>query len=126
MILHLDTHVLVRLYAGDRAFFPARALTALDHARLVYSPMVELEMQYLYEVGRIKATPDEMLPYLADKIALSPDETPYIVVARTARLLSWTRDPFDRLITAAAVATNQPLLTRDTLIRENYERAFWD
>ena len=125
MILHLDTHVVVRLYAGERHHFPPRAQAALDHARLVYSPVAELEVQYLYEVGRISVGPETILPYLADRIGLAPDETPFVVVARAARELSWTRDPFDRLITAGAIAANQPLLTREREIRRHYAAAFW-
>ncbi|MDA3948215.1 MAG: PIN domain-containing protein [Spirochaeta sp.] len=126
MILHLDTHVVIRLYAGERERFPSRAHAALDHARLVYSPVVELEVQYLHEIGRITAGPEMIFPYLADRIGLAPDDTPYVVVARAARALSWTKDPFDRLITAAAVASNHPLLTRDQTIRDRYAAAFWD
>ena len=126
MILHLDTHVVVRLYAGDRERFPPRAQAALDHARLVYSPIVELEVQYLHEIGRITVGPDTILPYLTDRIGLAVDETPYVVVVRASRGLSWTRDPFDRLITAAAIVSNRSLLTRDRTIRDHYEGAFWD
>ena len=67
-----------------------------------------------------------IVPYLVDRIGLTPDDTPYIVVARAARALSWTRDPFDRLITAAASVSNHPLLTPDQTIRDHYAAAFWD
>ena len=126
MTLHLDTHVVVYLYAGERRRFPSRAQVALDHARLVYSPIVELEVQYLHEIGRLTAGPAVIFPYLADRVGLAPDDTPYVVVTRAARALSWTRDPFDRLITAAAIASNQPLLTRDQTIRDHYSAAVWD
>ena len=126
MILHLDTQVVVRLYAGDRDHFPSRAVAALDHGRLVYSPVVELEVQYLYEIGRITAGPEVIFPYLADRTGLAPDDTPYLVVVREARRLTWTRDPFDRLITAAALASGRPLLTRDRAIRDHYADAVWD
>jgi PIN domain nuclease of toxin-antitoxin system len=126
VILHLDTPVVVRLYAGDRDHFPPRAVAALDHSRLVYSPVVELELQYLYEIGRITAGPEAIFPYLADRTGLAPDDTPYLVVVREARRLSWTRDPFDRLITAAALASGRPLLTRDRAIRDHYADAIWD
>ena len=126
MILHLDTHVVVWLYAGNRERFPARARAALDHARRVYSPVVGLELQFLHEVGRISVNPAGILDYLRDRIALVPDETPYLVVARAAQALGWTRDPFDRLITAAASAGGCPLLTRNRTIRSNYAGAVWD
>jgi hypothetical protein len=73
--------------------------------------------------GRITAGPTEIFPHLADRVGLAPDDTPYMVVARSARALSWTRDPFDHLITAAAIASNRPLLTRDKTIRHHYPAA---
>ena len=125
MILHLDTHVVVWLYAGDRTRFPARARATLDHARLVYSPVLGLELAFLREIGRITVEPERILSYLRDRIALVPDETPNLVVARKAEALPWTRDPFDRLITAAAAAGNCPLLTRNRSILANYAHAIW-
>lgn len=126
MILHLDTHVVVWLYAGDRTRFPARAQAALDHGRLVYSPVVGLELAFLNEIGRITEEPVRILDYLRDRIGLLPDETPYLVAVRAAESLIWTRDPFDRLITGAAVAGNHPLLTRDRIIRTHYHNAVWN
>lgn len=121
-----ETHIVVNLFVGDKERFPTRALAALDHSRLVYSPIVELEIQYLYEVGRIAVGADTILSYLTDRIALAPDDTPYLVVVRAAASLRWTRDPFDRLIVTGAIASKQPLLTRDRLIRDNYSEAYWD
>jgi PIN domain nuclease of toxin-antitoxin system len=92
----------------------------------VYSPVVELEVQYLHEIGRISVGPEVIFPYLADRIGLAPDDTPYLVVTRKALGLSWTRDPFDRLITSAAMVSDRPLLTRDRTIRDHYPAAFWD
>jgi PIN domain nuclease of toxin-antitoxin system len=37
----------------------------------------------------------------------------------------WTRDPFDRLITAQAASYNQVLLTKDETIRKHYANAIW-
>ncbi|TVR61460.1 MAG: PIN domain-containing protein [Spirochaetaceae bacterium] len=126
MILHLDTHVVVWLYSGTRKRFPQRAAAALDHARLVYTPIVGLELTYLHEVGRVSVAAAEILGYLRDRISLVPDETPYLTVAREAEQITWTRDPFDRLITAAASVTAAPLLTSDGLIRERYPAAVWE
>lgn len=125
MIVHLDTHIVIWLYAGERDRFPARAQASLDHGRLVYSPVVGLELAFLHEIGRITARPADILDYLRDRIALVPDETPYLVVAKAAELLTWTRDPFDRLITAAASVGNHPLVTRDRIVRANYPNAVW-
>jgi PIN domain nuclease of toxin-antitoxin system len=126
MILHLDTHAVVWLYAGDRSRFPARALAALDNARLVYSPAVALELAFLHEIGRITAPSREILDYLRDRIGMVPDDTPHLVVVRAAESLRWMRDPFDRLITATASAGTHPLLTKDVTIRAHYPDAVWD
>ena len=126
MTLHLDTHAVIWLYAGERSRFPARALAALDHARLVYSPVVALELTFLHEIGRIKMGSLPILDYLRDRIGLVADDTPFLVVVRAAESLTWTRDPFDRMITASASAGDHPLLTSDKRIRSNYREAVWD
>ncbi len=46
-------------------------------------------------------------------------------VVERAMTLSWTRDPFDRVIVATADLHGAPLLTRDERIRENYPAAVW-
>jgi PIN domain nuclease of toxin-antitoxin system len=40
--------------------------------------------------------------------------------------LSWTRDPFDRLIAAHAIVAAVPLVTADRTILENLSLATWD
>jgi PIN domain nuclease of toxin-antitoxin system len=39
--------------------------------------------------------------------------------------MKWTRDPFDRLITAQAAVYKNILLTKDETIRKNYLKALW-
>ncbi len=43
-----------------------------------------------------------------------------------SRNFSWTRDPFDRIITAQASLNEALLITKDGSIRKNYARAVWD
>ena len=52
-------------------------------------------------------------------------KTPLVDVVSVASALTWTRDPFDRLIVATAAADSAPLLTRDKLIRRHYRNASW-
>jgi PIN domain nuclease of toxin-antitoxin system len=40
--------------------------------------------------------------------------------------LTWTRDPFDRLIAAHAIVADAPLLTADRTILDNLPQAIWD
>ena len=39
--------------------------------------------------------------------------------------MKWTRDPFDRLITAQAALDDSPLLTKDDTIHTYYPEAVW-
>jgi PIN domain nuclease of toxin-antitoxin system len=47
-------------------------------------------------------------------------------LTRAAADLSWTRDPFDRLIAAHAIVANASLVTADDTIREHLPLAVWD
>ena len=39
--------------------------------------------------------------------------------------ITWTRDPFDRIIVAQAKIRNSALVTRDREIRLHYSKAVW-
>ena len=52
-MIHLDTHVVVWLYMAALERFPASLRERLDADELVISPMVLLELGYLYDVGRV-------------------------------------------------------------------------
>ncbi len=51
-MIYLDTHVVVWLYAGLTARLRPAARDLLNTSDLAISPMVFLELQYLYETGR--------------------------------------------------------------------------
>jgi PIN domain nuclease of toxin-antitoxin system len=124
-LIRLDTHVVCWLYAGRVDLLSAGARAALEVGRLAVSPMVDLELQFLNETGRISKGSREILETLADEIGLSLSEEPLQQVIARARELHWTRDPFDRLIVADALAGGAHLVTRDTLIREQCRVAVW-
>jgi PIN domain nuclease of toxin-antitoxin system len=46
------------------------------------------------------------------------------VIAESLKL-SWTRDPFDRMIVAQAIAGQGKLITRDERIHANFTGAIW-
>ena len=46
-------------------------------------------------------------------------------LVQAATDLSWTRDPFDRLIAAHAIVANAPLVTADETILGNLSLATW-
>jgi hypothetical protein len=63
---------------------------------------------------------------LMDRIGLGVSNGPFPTVAGVAAQLTWTRDAFDRLIVAQAMAENAVLVTRDKVIRANFKGAIWD
>ncbi len=91
-----------------------------------FSPIVELELTYLYEIGRVSKPASAPLASLRRSIGLQPADLPLTELIQAATGLSWTRDPFDRLIAAHAIVANAPLVTADETIRENLPLAIWN
>ena len=87
--------------------------------------MVRLELQYLYEIGRITVAPDIMIKDLSNTIGLKVSQMKVEQVFNYAIETGWTRDVFDRLITAEADSLSLALITKDKSIQENYRRAIW-
>ena len=121
----LDTHAAVLLWEGKVQAFGAPARELLATARLLVSPTVRLELQFLHEIGRLIRTPDEILGGLEldHDVHVAHDDLAD-VVARAAPL-TWTRDPFDRLIVAHALLRDLPLVTRDRTVRAHVATAVW-
>jgi PIN domain nuclease of toxin-antitoxin system len=67
-----------------------------------------------------------MLAALRQSIGLQVEDVSLAELVQAAQSLSWTRDPFDRLIAAHAIVADVPLLTADMTIRENLPLAAWD
>lgn len=124
-MIYLDTHVVVWLYAGDLELLPQGVRDLLEGEELVISPMVELELQYLYESGRTTQPARVVVDALDEEIGLARCGLPFGQVVAAALDQSWTRDPFDRVIVAQARARRLPLVTRDQTIRDHYREAIW-
>ena len=125
-MMHLDTHVLAWLYAGALERFPAGARARLEQEMLAISPIALLELQYLFEIGRLTQPAQVVLDELRARLGLGISSATLAEVVAVALSLSWTRDPFDRLIAGQALAEGAPLLTADRTIREHLELAVWD
>jgi PIN domain nuclease of toxin-antitoxin system len=123
--VHLDTHTAVWLYAGRKDLFSPRALKVLDSAELYISPMVLLEIQFLKEAKKVDIKVDTFLRDMRAELGLKLCETDFSSVTLEAVRIAWTRDPFDRMIVAQAMAEDAPLITRDKIITEHYRKAFW-
>lgn len=122
----LDTHVVAWLYAGATERFPDRARERLDRDELAVSPVVGLELQYLYEIGRVTEPAERVLDALAGSVGLAVADRGVAELVDRAVGLDWTRDPFDRLLAAHALAADAPLLTADRDLREHLPLAVWE
>lgn len=67
-----------------------------------------------------------MLAALRQEIGIEVTDGSIAELGQAAGDLSWTRDPFDRLISAHAIVANAPLITADETIREHLPLAIWD
>jgi PIN domain nuclease of toxin-antitoxin system len=123
--MYLDTHAVVWLYSGDTRRFPVVVRRKIERAQLLISPAVLLELQFLYEINRLVVPGGKIVDTLAADIGLQVCDLPFARVVAEALHLSWTRDPFDRLIVAQAMLANAPLLTKDATILEHCEHAVW-
>ncbi|HXQ13299.1 MAG TPA: PIN domain-containing protein, partial [Caulobacteraceae bacterium] len=123
-MIHLDAHVAVWAHASrSRLSSSARRLLVQDSCQV--SPVVLLEVEMLFELRRIAADATTILARLSEQIGLTVCETPFVHVVDAARTFAWTRDPFDRLIVANAMADGAPLLTADETILANFKDAVW-
>jgi PIN domain nuclease of toxin-antitoxin system len=123
-IVYVDTHIVTRMASGKFNDLSEKAMELLNHGRLFYSPMVGLELHYLYERNRLSCTPADMLSYLAKEANLQVSDVSFAQIALKAREVHWTRDPFDCLITAEAMLVEGAyLITRDREILTHFERA---
>lgn len=122
----LDTHAVVWAYAGDVTRFGKEALALIEHASLIISPAVLLELQWLHEIERIAPTGTAVFEALRTSIGLELADDGFDNVVRASLEESWTRDPFDRLIVAHARLLNVPLITRDRRITAAYSDCRWD
>lgn len=124
-MLFLDTHCLVWLYAKELRHFSKSGLSRLEEESLFISPMASLELEYLFETARIKVPSIEITTYLADRLGLQIDPVSFLPIAERSLEMKWTRDPFDRLITAQAEFHDADLLSKDRSILEHYAKAIW-
>lgn len=124
-LTHLDTHVVIWVSAGQHHHMSARGTAALDDDDLRISPMVRLELGYLHELGRLADPPGDVIGDLQRWFRAREDALPFGAVVDEAMAMTWTRDPFDRVIAAQAIAAGARLLTRDETILENVALAFW-
>jgi len=124
-LIYLDTHAVVYLHLNKPKEFPEKVKEFMNANEWVISPMVQLELEYLHEIGRLKSPSAYVVQNLKRISNLTLCPKPFAQVAKEATSHNWTRDPFDRIIVAQASLSNDILVTRDRNILDNYSKAFW-
>jgi len=124
-LIYLDTHVVVWLYSGLIDKLTDIAKTLINDNEVYISAIVRLELQYLYEIKRITDEPDVIIADLSEQIGLKICNKNFNDIISISLTITWTRDPFDRIITANALLNNNILLSKDQNILNNYLYAKW-
>jgi PIN domain nuclease of toxin-antitoxin system len=112
-VILLDTNAAIWIDRGHRR---TRALLR-GGAPLHLSPATILELQFLIEAGRIRLTSGSVRSFVEDTrwIVDEPAAASWFVRATE---LTWTRDPFDRLIAAHAQLRRWRVATADEAMIE--------
>ncbi len=124
-LIYLDTHVVAWLYSGETRLLSTRARKAIEENPLVISPMVVLELQFLKEIGRLRTGAVAIVDDLRSRIGLEVCDLSFTKVIATATGITWTRDPFDRVIVGHAAAAARSLVTKDRSIRRRFREGIW-
>lgn len=123
---YLDTLVAVWLATGKLSRFSSNTRDLLEGTDLLLSPIVLLELEYLYECKRIKLPARDIQRKVEHELGVRLCEFPFSTVAGAALDEKWTRDPFDRIIVANAKANGFAwLISADETVRKHYPRTVW-
>ena len=107
-VILLDTHALIWLDQGR----PRVGALLRGGRRLYVSPATLLELQFLEEAGRVRLPKGDAQAIAVDD-RWTLDDPPAASWFVAALDLSWTRDPFDRLLAAHARLRGWRLATAD-------------
>lgn len=124
-MIHLDTNTVIWLVKAEHERLSDLARQTLRQEPPAVSPIVILELQLLYDIGRIPVSPEAAVAYLKAELDLAISHTGFDRIVSAARPLTWTRDPFDRLVCGAAIADGAGLITSDRHIRQHLPSAIW-
>jgi PIN domain nuclease of toxin-antitoxin system len=126
VIAYLDTNALIWLSDGSLAGLSPKIDRLLQQADLLFSSMVLLELEFLYEIKRSKRPARDIRQKVEYELGVRLCDLPFPVIAGAALDEKWTRDPFDRLIVANAKANGFAwLISADEAMRKHYPRTVW-
>ena len=113
-VILLDTHAAIWIAERHRRVRPLERFP-----RIYLSPAAVLEIQFLAESGRLRLSEGRSPADLAGDDRWRLDEPPAAKWFAAACELSWTRDPFDRLLAAHARLRGWKLATADRVLLEH-------
>ncbi len=126
MIAYLDTNVIAWLAAGKIRKLSKNAERAIRRADLLVSPMVLLELEYLYDLGRTKYRSREVQLKVERELGVQVCDLSFRSIAAVALDEGWTTDPFDRIIVAHAKANGfASLISADEEFATHYSKTVW-
>ena len=122
----LDTHIVVWLYTNDIDKISIKALEHIEKDKLIISPIVILELQYLHEVNKLSVCSNSLFEDLNYRLGLNIEEdiSFYKIIIESLNIC-WTRDLFDRLIVAHTNILKCNLITKDRMIKLNCKNVVW-
>jgi PIN domain nuclease of toxin-antitoxin system len=126
VIAYLDTNALLWLSDGSLAGLSPRIDRLLEQGELLFSQMVLVELEFLYEIKRSKRPARDIQRKVEHELGVRLCDLPFSAIADAALDEKWTRDPFDRLIVANAKANGFAwLISADEQMRKHYPRTVW-
>ena len=115
----LDTHFVVWIAGESKRI---KKFPWLEKYRpWTISPVSILEIQFLTEVGRLGFNYREFTKTLSSDPRFVTDDVSLATLVEKAASLSWTRDPFDRLIAGNSLARRLLLCSTDSNVLENHK-----
>ena len=120
IMVFLDTHIVVWLFQMSLELLSESQKKVINENDLFISPITALEIEYLFEIGRIKQDAQVIIDFLQSKIRLKIDNDNFHEIIRIALRENWTRDPFDRILVGHVKYRDAFLVTKDSRVVKNY------
>ncbi len=115
----LDTHFLIWIVSGSKRL---KAYPWLKHYEpWGVSPISFLEIQLLSEIGRRRVDYPRFTQDVMEDPRFHVDEISVVNLVQRSLELSWTRDPFDRLIAAHSLARRVPVCSIDQAMLDHHK-----
>ena len=121
----LDTHCAMWAFNADWARFSEVGLDRIENDELRVSPIVLPESESLFEINRFSVRPIELLVQLEEELGDRFCAKSFEDVTLAAPWVKFTRDQFDRLPCAHALAGGGDLLAKDEFLLKHFPKAVW-